>query len=378
MADLLQQPPTLPFGDMSGIGLSPTGPGVDEIASLAASVPRIKKPGFLARITSQPGGNDALIALGAGLLSGRDFNDGLARGLTAYQATLRQAKLDSQPKFSLINNGEFTAREVPGEGITLTPNDPVQARNDDKLETAFNNKLDLQQLRDENLMRRLHAQFGHQVDIENLRQKAMLGDHAAQRQLQWAIANLQAETSRKVAAIGATSRGNRPPPPAALAKHTELSSSLSRVGSTRGDVGRILGYIEDGQLDLSLLGNLRQKAALAGIPFTANDQTPTYGEFAQLLERMRNTRLLENVGVQTDGDAVRAYNELVAGTGNERSVLHNLRIVARELERQERELQGAVGRYESTYGIEGGSAPPPAARRTNGTTSTGVSWRVVK
>src|SRR5690348_196736 len=71
----------------------------------------------------QPWRSDALLALGAGLLSGRNFFDGLAKGAMAAQQARHAYE---NPKRDLIANGAFTLEQYPDGSTKLVPNKGVQ------------------------------------------------------------------------------------------------------------------------------------------------------------------------------------------------------------------------------------------------------------
>jgi hypothetical protein len=68
--------------------------------------------------------------------------------------------------------------------------------------------------------------------------------------------------------------------------------------------------IKNGALDLGPVKNLEYQARNAGGMSTPQSQK--YASFTAGLEKLRNDSLRLNKGVQTDGDAQRAWNELMA------------------------------------------------------------------
>ena len=57
----------------------------------------------------------------------------------------------------------------------------------------------------------------------------------------------------------------------------------------------------------------------------SDDVSRNYGTFKTSLEKMRNDSLRLNKGVQTEGDAVRAWNELFENLNDEQYVLQRLK-----------------------------------------------------
>jgi hypothetical protein len=72
----------------------------------------------------QPWRSDALLSFGAGLLSGKNFFQGLAQGATAAQAARRAW---TNPQRNLIENGAFTLDQYPDGTTRITPNQGIQA-----------------------------------------------------------------------------------------------------------------------------------------------------------------------------------------------------------------------------------------------------------
>lgn len=88
--------------------------------------------------------------------------------------------------------------------------------------------------------------------------------------------------------------------------------ALDAIGTSRGinaDMSSISQQIDTGKLNLGLVqnvgGEIRNRLGVS------NEQSRNLASFKATLEKMRNDSLRLNKGVQTEGDSVRAWNELV-------------------------------------------------------------------
>lgn len=88
--------------------------------------------------------------------------------------------------------------------------------------------------------------------------------------------------------------------------------SLDKVGiasSINADLDGIAKQIDAGKLDFGPVSNLANAGRnMAGM---SSDKSRNFATFKATLERLRNESLRLNIGVQTDGDSQRAWNELV-------------------------------------------------------------------
>lgn len=111
--------------------------------------------------------------------------------------------------------------------------------------------------------------------------------------------------------------------PAALEKKKmETLEDIGIAGGISADTQSLYDDIKGGKLNLSLLGNVFASGLnAAGI---GTDETAKYATFRQTLERMKNDSLRLNKGVQTEGDAERAWNELFGSISSEKAVMANL------------------------------------------------------
>jgi hypothetical protein len=104
---------------------------------------------------------------------------------------------------------------------------------------------------------------------------------------------------------GATSK---PLPTPALKMQNEALEGIGIAGGISADISKIQQQIDGGALDFGPVSNImNQGLNMAGI---STEQSRNFASFKSTLEKLRNDSLRLNTGVQTDGDAQRAWNEL--------------------------------------------------------------------
>ena len=115
----------------------------------------------------------------------------------------------------------------------------------------------------------------------------------------------------------------KPLPAAALKMQQESLDAISTSAGINADLGGILGQIQSGTLKLGPVAN----AVSAGKNFAgmSDTQSQNYASFKASLEKLRNDSLRLNKGVQTDGDAQRAWNELLQNINDPGVVQQRLR-----------------------------------------------------
>jgi hypothetical protein len=88
----------------------------------------------------------------------------------------------------------------------------------------------------------------------------------------------------------------------------DLIDKITVAMSTDADLGAVAAKIGSGELKFGPMRNLYNTARnVAGV---SNEESRAFGTFKSTLEKLRNDSLRLNTGVQTEGDAQRAWNEL--------------------------------------------------------------------
>jgi hypothetical protein len=96
---------------------------------------------------------------------------------------------------------------------------------------------------------------------------------------------------------------------------TDLLTDLKVASVTNATLERVINQLDAGELDLGIAENLTSSARnMTGL---SSPNSRNYASFRGTLEKMRNDSLRLNKGVQTEGDAVRAWKEIQANPNDE-------------------------------------------------------------
>jgi hypothetical protein len=125
----------------------------------------------------------------------------------------------------------------------------------------------------------------------------------------------------------------KPIPAAALKLQQEELDAIGTASNLEKDIGALSGMIDQGKLLLGPAENV--KSNLRNMAGMSDDNSRNFASFRAMLERLRNDSLRLNKGVQTEGDAQRAWNELVAN-------INDPKVVRQRLEEIQRVNQRAV------------------------------------
>ena len=122
--------------------------------------------------------------------------------------------------------------------------------------------------------------------------------------------------------IDRTYSKSKPLPATVLKMQNEALDKLSVASNIDKDLAIVEQQIIDGKLNLGFFGNiasdLKNKAGYS------DENSRNYATFKNTLEKLRNDSLRLNTGVQTDGDAQRAWNELFANINDNEFVKKRL------------------------------------------------------
>lgn len=118
---------------------------------------------------------------------------------------------------------------------------------------------------------------------------------------------------------------NKPMPATALKLQNETLEDLKTANNIDADLGTVIKQLETGQLKLGPLQNkISEGMNWAG---KSDELSRNYGTFKTNLEKMRNDSLRLNKGVQTEGDAVRAWDEILSNMNDTAFVTKRLKEV---------------------------------------------------
>lgn len=134
-----------------------------------------------------------------------------------------------------------------------------------------------------------------------------------------------------------------------------------------------LGRIQRGELEFGPVANrLAEGRNAAGL---SSPQSRNFAEFRSDLEKLRNDSLRLNSGVQTDGDAQRAWNELFANINDTDYVKQRLSTIRQLNERAEMLKRASVDRMDQEYGGVGPGNQAPASGPQPGMIEAGYRFK---
>lgn len=176
---------------------------------------------------------------------------------------------------------------------------------------------------------------------------------AANRGVQIRGQNLTNQRAKEKNANDASSGGysNKPLPATALKMQQEGLDKLSIASNNNAKLGQVLSQIDAGTLKLGLASNLEGKAR--NYLGASNESSRNLSSFKSTLEKLRNDSLRLNTGVQTDGDAQRAWNELFENINDQDLVKQRLKEI------QEINVRGADLQKLQVENIRGNYNAPP-------------------
>lgn len=130
--------------------------------------------------------------------------------------------------------------------------------------------------------------------------------------------------------------GAKPLPSTALKMQNEELDMIGTASNIDADLGNIITAIDKGKLKVGPLENAVSSARnWAGV---SSENSRNFATFKSSLEKLRNDSLRLNKGVQTEGDAQRAWNEILANINDEQLVKQRLEEV-RQINRRAVELK---------------------------------------
>lgn len=117
----------------------------------------------------------------------------------------------------------------------------------------------------------------------------------------------------------------KPLPPGALKMQQESLDAIGTASSINADLDGLARQINDGKLSFGPVSNAFNAARNAtGL---SSEESRNFASFKSTLEKLRNDSLRLNKGVQTEGDAQRAWNELFQNINDTKLVQQRLQEV---------------------------------------------------
>lgn len=142
----------------------------------------------------------------------------------------------------------------------------------------------------------------------------------------------------------------KPMPVGAVKLENEAREKIGLANSIEADLGQVVNSLDDGTLELGLIDN--NISAARNFFGMSTPESRNYGTFKSTLEKLRNDSLRLNKGVQTEGDAVRAWNEVLSNINDKEFVKQRLTEI-RNINKRAATLQEAdANAVRQNYGKE--------------------------
>lgn len=180
----------------------------------------------------------------------------------------------------------------------------------------------------------------------------------------------------------------KPIPASALKMQQESLDAIGTANSINADLDAISTQIEGGKLKFGPVGNLANRAMNA--TGYSSEESRNFASFQANMEKLRNDSLRLNKGVQTDGDAQRAWNELFSNINDTKVVQQRLGEIKRLNERAVQLRKQDIDAVRTNYGHEpldvsgyekqpaalnGGSSAPAKSKIAVGTVDSGYRYK---
>lgn len=189
-------------------------------------------------------------------------------------------------------------------------------------------------------------------------------------------ANLAENRRHHGATEGATVGGGKPLPASALKLQQEELDSLGLAKGIQSDLSSLKSQLDSGKLNFGPVSNLVNRGRNAvGL---SDEGSRNFASFTSSLEKIRNDSLRLNKGVQTEGDAQRAWNEIIANINDPEVVKQRLDEVMRINDRAANLRKMNIDNIRSNYGkssleTSGYENQPAVVGANKGQTKAGAS-----
>ena len=231
-----------------------------------------------------------------------------------------------------------------------------QAEEKAKREDRAQLEAEKRQARREEIEMRLQDQAISRAENAALRRE-MAGIASADRRYMADLANAQKQ-QKNVPKL----------PTSALKMQQEELDAIGTAASIGADLSAVEKMIDDKKLNLGPVANLASQAK--NYVGASDESSRNFSTFKSTLEKLRNDSLRLNKGVQTEGDAQRAWNELVANINDPKLVKQRLGEIRKINERAVGLRKMNVDAIRSNFGVDtmdtGSYENQPAAIGTGG------------
>jgi hypothetical protein len=142
----------------------------------------------------------------------------------------------------------------------------------------------------------------------------------------------------------------KPLPASALKMQQTALDAIGVAGGINADLKALESQITDGSLSFGPLSNLLNAGRNAA--GASSKESRNFATFRSNMERLRNESLRLNTGVQTDGDAQRAWNELFQNINDTDLVKQRLQEIQRINQRGSELQKLKIDQVRANYGYE--------------------------
>ena len=198
--------------------------------------------------------------------------------------------------------------------------------------------------------------------MEDAMKRLQLIDHMQQQKMQMQMNNQRLDLSNRQ--FDETMRHNRasealmgqrigvngtkPLPPAALRMQQDSLDALGIANSIDADLGQVTATMDNGGLEIGPVENMISGARnYMGI---SSPNSRNFATFKATLEKLRNDSLRLNKGVQTEGDAGRAWNEILSNINDPALVRQRLAEVRQINQRAAQLHKNNISTLRGNYG----------------------------
>jgi len=306
----------------------------------------------LSAIPDPQGRADALAALDAQEQAQRD-----AQGKTRAPSREEQIQIALE---NAIKRGDAASYErlklLAGDKFVPVPEGGLLNTTTGELVGSGTSKADREREKDQ-------RQFENRLALQ--REEEAARDARADKAAASAVARDEAKVTRE---------GSKPLPGQALKMQQTELDAIGTASGIQDQIGKVEKQIADGKLEFGPVSNILNRGLnAAGM---SSEESRNFASFQSTMEKLRNDSLRLNAGVQTDGDAQRAWNELFANINDTDVVKQRLSEIRGINERAVQLRKLNVDQIRANYSKEpfdfskyekpggGGTDGKPAARPT--------------
>ncbi|MDR7192705.1 hypothetical protein [Luteimonas terrae] len=164
---------------------------------------------------------------------------------------------------------------------------------------------------------------------------------------------------------------SKPLPPSILRMRRESREALSVAEGLGSDIAGIAGKLRRGEIKLGPLNNLTYRGLNAA--GASSSESRAFQSMVSTFEKMRNDSLRLNNGVQTEGDAQRAWAELLGNLNDNENVIEQLSRIQDINQRAIQVHMENMDEIDAEYGAQG--APGRQQGPAQGSVEDGYRFR---